>query len=125
MGFQPLANKEVEEKLREACNMQSSREGEDLNSAQLAIESRSSITTLAKLSLQDLLFLNGQLREYCNHFMGLQHFGLLGHLDITDLVNVYKWRMEQESGLRNTKGIGMSDVQVVDFSKSNTSNYIY
>jgi D-glycerate 3-kinase len=57
--------------------------------------------------------------------MGPQHFDLLVHLDTTDLVNLYKWRMEQESGFRNTKGTGMNDDQVVDFSKSNISDYIY
>lgn len=34
------------------------------------------------------------------------------HIDAADLQCVYKWRLEQEAGLRTKKGSGMTDDQV-------------
>ena len=37
------------------------------------------------------------------------------HIDAEDLSYVYKWRQEQEAALREERGTGMSDEQVVEF----------
>lgn len=117
VGFQPLPSEEVRKRLEHACNMQL-RDDELLASAPAVdIGPRFSTTTLAKHSLEDLLFINSQLHAYYEQFMGPQHFDSLVHLDTNDLVNVYKWRMEQESALREAKGAGMGNDAVVNFSK--------
>jgi D-glycerate 3-kinase len=47
--------------------------------------------------------------------MGPQHLDYLVHLDTDDLMNVYRWRLEQEHALRKSRDTGMSDEQVVSF----------
>ncbi len=37
------------------------------------------------------------------------------HIDAFDPQYVYKWRLEQEAGLRQVKGSGMTDDQVKEF----------
>jgi len=37
------------------------------------------------------------------------------HIDAEDLQFVYKWRLQQEEGLRASKGSGMTDDQVKHF----------
>ena len=37
------------------------------------------------------------------------------HIDTTNPMFVYQWRLEQEASLRSTKGSGMTDRQVFDF----------
>ncbi|KAK4692716.1 D-glycerate 3-kinase, partial [Lecanoromycetidae sp. Uapishka_2] len=37
------------------------------------------------------------------------------HLDAEDPINVYRWRMQQEVALRQVKGSGMTDEQVIQF----------
>lgn len=42
-------------------------------------------------------------------------FDAFVHIDAEDLSYVYKWRQEQEAALREERGTGMSDEQVVEF----------
>jgi D-glycerate 3-kinase len=120
LGFQPLAGYEVERKWLRAKEIQTAFNDRISTSQSRLIETRFSTTTLADHRLEDLLFVNKCLTEYCKQFMGPQHFDFLVHLDTLDLVNVYTWRMEQERALRKIKGTSMTDDQVVDFGKSNT-----
>lgn len=62
--------------------------------------------TLKSHTLEHLLEVNGNLRRYCDLFMGPQHFDFLVHLVTEDLVNVYGWRAEQEHALRQKKKKG-------------------
>lgn len=47
--------------------------------------------------------------------MANSYFGALIHIDALDTLFVYDWRLQQERALRNLKGTGMSDTQVVEF----------
>lgn len=118
LGFQPLPEKVIESKLQHAYHMQRLKKNKRSESGYEVDESQFSTTTLAENSLQDLLFINRQLEEYCNRFMGPHHFDSLIHLDTVDLRNVYMWRLEQERALRKSRGAGMTDDEVVHFSKS-------
>ena len=122
LGFQPLAGYEVERKWLRAIEIQTATNDRTPASQSQLIETRFSTTTLADHRLEDLLFINKCLTEYCKRFMGPQYFDFLVHLDTLDLVNVYTWRMEQEHALRKIRGTSMTDDQVVDFGKSNTSS---
>jgi D-glycerate 3-kinase len=115
VGFQPLSEQEVETKWREANNQRKTdRETED---KEQGVEKNFSITTLADHTVEDLQFVNSCLESYCDQFMGPRYFDFLIHLDTNDLVNVYRWRMEQEHMLWKVKGTGMTDSQVVAFGK--------
>lgn len=117
VGFRPLSEQEVEAKWEEAKEQRAAlKQSNDQKGG--PIEQRFSTVTLADHKLDDLLFVNSRLGEYCESFMGPQHFDYLVHLDTMDLANVYRWRMEQEHMLRKVKGRGMTDSQVVDFGKS-------
>lgn len=122
LGFQPLAGYEVERKWLRAKEMQTAFDSEISTSQSQLIEARFSTTTLADHRLEDLLLVNKCLTEYCQRFMGPQHFDFLVHLDTLDLVNVYTWRMEQERALCRIKGTSMTDDQVVDFGKSKNAS---
>jgi len=116
-GFRPLSEEEVETKWKEAKKQRAALEQSN-QEKDGPIEQKFSTTTLADHELNDLLFVNSRLGDYCETFMGPQHFDYLVHLDTMDLANVYRWRMEQEHMLRKVKGRGMTDSQVVDFGKS-------
>ena len=88
--------------------------------AQLGVPSTE---TLALHRLEDLIQVNNSLRRYCEVFMGPQHFDMLVHLDTDDLVNVYRWRMQQEELLVKAKGTGMTREQVVEFIKGYMPSY--
>ncbi|KAF3911620.1 hypothetical protein AA313_de0201134 [Arthrobotrys entomopaga] len=75
------------------------------------------IQTLTNHGVADLLYINEKLGTYCDVFMGPQHWDYMVHLDTDDLRNVYAWRLEQETFLRQAKGTGMSDDAVVEFIK--------
>lgn len=47
--------------------------------------------------------------------MGPSHFDALVHLTTDDLANVYRWRLGQEKALREARGSGMTDAEVVRF----------
>ena len=72
-------------------------------------------STLASQQLRHLKIVNENLRQYGEQFMGPRHFDCLIQLDTTDLSTVYQWRIEQEQSLRQQKGSGMTDDQVIRF----------
>lgn len=79
--------------------------------------------TLKEHSVENLLRVNENLRQYYNLFMGPRHFDYLVHLDTDDLVNVYEWRIQQEHALRARTNSGMTDEEVVRFVKGYMSAY--
>ncbi|USP76820.1 uncharacterized protein yc1106_04094 [Curvularia clavata] len=97
LGFQPLPQSLIEEKHN------------------LATQGRLPINTPAQHSVSHLLEVNEYLKRYCDSFMGPKHFDFFIHIDTEDLRNVYMWRLEQESKLREEKGEGMTDEQVRRF----------
>ncbi|KAJ6093402.1 hypothetical protein N7486_008691 [Penicillium sp. IBT 16267x] len=103
VGFQPLAEEQVRFRWGEAGKVTGG--------------SAYPTDTLKEHAIVHLLGVNDSLRQYCELFMGPSHFDYLVHLDTDDLVNVYEWRMEQERALRQYKGAGMTDEEVVDFVK--------
>lgn len=68
--------------------------------------------TLHSHKLEDLFFVNDQLREYDAVTDLLDAFI---HIDAEDTQYVYDWRLQQERQLRQEKGSGMTDEQVVKF----------
>ncbi|KAJ5989573.1 hypothetical protein N7481_004783 [Penicillium waksmanii] len=79
--------------------------------------------TLREHSVENLLRVNENLRQYYDLFMGPRHFDFLVHLDTDDLVNVYEWRIQQEHALRARTNSGMTDEEVVKFVKGYMSAY--
>lgn len=88
VGFRPLTPKEVEAKWEAPSR------------------------TLNLHKLEHLLFINERLREYDSI---TQLFDAFIHIDAEDTQYVYDWRREQEVKLREDKGTGMTDEQVVKF----------
>ncbi|KAJ5103900.1 hypothetical protein N7532_004429 [Penicillium argentinense] len=103
VGFQPLDEKDV--RLRWDAT------------SQYQIPTKYPTKTLKEHAIEHLLQVNKNLRQYCDLFMGPQHFDFLVHLDTNDLVNVYEWRIQQEHALRQRTSSGMTDDQVVAFVK--------
>lgn len=103
IGFQPLTNDAIKEGWNKALQAQ--------------MPSKYPTQTLKDHTIEDLLQVNNSLRQYCEMFMGPQHFDYLIHLDTDDLVNVYKWRVQQEHALWQVKNQGMTDEEVVRFVK--------
>ena len=62
--------------------------------------------------LEDVEYVNEALREYDQLTNQLD---ALIHLDAENPLFVYEWRSESERKLRDTKGSGMTDEEVVDF----------
>ncbi|KAK6544236.1 hypothetical protein TWF694_000939 [Orbilia ellipsospora] len=108
VGFRPLQDDAISAAWNEAKNSPLSHD--DFSKSR-------PIKTLANHGVADLRYINGQLGTYCDFFMGPQHWDYMVHLDTDDLRNVYAWRLEQETFLRQTKGTGMSDNAVVEFIK--------
>ncbi|OKL59643.1 hypothetical protein UA08_05311 [Talaromyces atroroseus] len=108
-GFQPLSESAIEEKWKEAKNGQTSLN--DGNDAEFPTR------TLQNHALSSYIEINRNLRTYCDMFMGPQHVDFLVHLDTHDLMNVYRWRLEQEHALHKSKNRGMSNDQVIEFIK--------
>lgn len=67
---------------------------------------------LGRSRLRDVQFINRALKDYDAITSQLD---ALIHLDAEDPLYVYEWRLEQEAGLRQAKGSGMTDTEVVDF----------
>ncbi|MBE3049854.1 hypothetical protein IMZ48_46630 [Candidatus Bathyarchaeota archaeon] len=88
VGFRALSPRELEEKW----------EGESL--------------TLRHHTLVNLSFVNDALKGYDAL---TELFGAFVHVDAEDLSYVYAWRKEQEVKLREERGAGMTDEQVVEF----------
>lgn len=61
---------------------------------------------------EDVEFINNALKSYDQL---TDQFEALIHVDAEDNTYVYQWRMEQEAALRQSKGSGMTDDQVIDF----------
>jgi D-glycerate 3-kinase len=106
LGFQPLAPEAVEAKWKVA-NLLSSE----------PVRTPYPIQTLADHDLESLLAVNENLRRYCDTFMGPWRFDGFVHLSTDELVNVYRWRINQEEVLRKNKGTGMTDEEVILFVK--------
>jgi D-glycerate 3-kinase len=68
--------------------------------------------TLHTHKLEDLLFVNDQLKQYDIVTDLLDAFI---HIDAEDTQYVYDWRLQQERQLRHERGSGMTDEQVVKF----------
>lgn len=68
--------------------------------------------TLGKHKLEDLVFVNDQLKLYD---VVTDMFDAFIHIDAEDTEYVYKWRLQQEQQLRVERGTGMTDEQVVEF----------
>ncbi|KAF2650435.1 D-glycerate 3-kinase [Lophiostoma macrostomum CBS 122681] len=68
--------------------------------------------TLQRHKLEHLQFVNEKLRAY-DAITDL--FDAMIHIDAEDNEYVYEWRSQQEAMMRQEKGTGMTDSQVVDF----------
>ncbi|ODV84579.1 hypothetical protein CANARDRAFT_8562 [[Candida] arabinofermentans NRRL YB-2248] len=64
------------------------------------------------LSLEHISKLNQDLKNYVKIW---KKFDCFVYLTTTNLSNVYKWRLQQEHNLIQTRGIGMSDDEVESF----------
>ncbi|KAL8833004.1 MAG: hypothetical protein Q9170_004583 [Blastenia crenularia] len=67
---------------------------------------------LGHTRLEDVRFINEALKRYDAITNQLD---ALIHLDAEDPLYVYDWRLEQEIGLRQVKGSGMTDAEVINF----------
>ncbi|KDN62538.1 hypothetical protein CSUB01_02255 [Colletotrichum sublineola] len=106
LGFQPLSDAEVEQKWLKAKEQASTNNSEN---------PQFSTMTLASHALEHLLVVNKNLQRYCDSFMGPWRFDAFLHLSTDQLINVYHWRLDQEKALREKKGTGMTDAEVVRF----------
>lgn len=97
LGFRPLTEAGVEEKYK------------------LAAQGKMQLNTPYRHKLSHLYEMNDHLRDYCNDFMGPEHFDFFIHIDAIDLRYVYVWRMEQEHKMIAEKGMGMKDEEVEAF----------
>ncbi|KAJ4389687.1 hypothetical protein N0V93_007159 [Gnomoniopsis smithogilvyi] len=68
--------------------------------------------TLGRHKLEDLVFVNDQLKNYD---VITDLFDAFIHIDAENTEYVYKWRLQQEQQLRRERGTGMTDEQVVKF----------
>ena len=62
--------------------------------------------------LEDIEFINDSLKAYEQLTNQLD---ALIHIDAEETMYVYQWRLEQEAALRESKGTGMTDEQVLKF----------
>jgi D-glycerate 3-kinase len=68
--------------------------------------------TLATHEIEHLLFINEQLRAYGDL---TDLFDAFIHIDAEDTHYVYGWRLEQEKAMREVRGSGMTDDEVIAF----------
>lgn len=68
--------------------------------------------TLGLHKLEDLCFVNDQLKGYD---VVTDLFDAFIHIDAEDTNYVYDWRLQQEQQLKRERGTGMTDEQVVRF----------
>lgn len=97
VGFRALSSAEVETKQA---------------AAKIASNTSTQVKTLQKNRLEDLLFVNENLKAYDAVTDLLDAFI---HIDAEDTGYVYDWRLQQEAALRRDKGTGMTDEQVIKF----------
>lgn len=69
--------------------------------------------TLKHHQLEHLTFANDRLSKYDDAIT--THFDAMIHVDAEMNEYVYDWRLEQEAAMREQKGTGMTDDQVVEF----------
>ncbi|KAF3919461.1 hypothetical protein ABW21_db0204345 [Orbilia brochopaga] len=92
VGFRAIADKEVEAKWKSSKEI--------------------GVGVIGRHGLEDLLWINEQLRGYD---VLTNQFDAFVHLDAQALEYVYNWRLEQEHAMIKLKGTGMTDEQVVNF----------
>lgn len=97
VGFRALPQEELQRKWQDACKRRDSG----------TYEGR-----LGWVRLENVQFVNENLRGYDELTNQLD---ALIHLDAENPMFVYQWRIEQEVHLRDLKGSGMTDEQVIDF----------
>ena len=97
VGFRALPQEELQRKWQDACKKRDSG----------TYQGR-----LGWVKLEDVKFVNENLRGYDKLTNQLD---AVIHLDAEDPMFVFQWRIEQEVHLRELKGSGMTDEQVVDF----------
>lgn len=108
LGFQSLADKEVERLWRADALMQS-------ESTEASSQLQPLTQSLHFHTLEDLLLVNETLRQYCDKFMGSWRFHSFIHLSTDTLENVYRWRLDQERALAETGRSAMTAEQVGEF----------
>ena len=97
VGFRALPREELQRRWQDACQKRDSG----------TYQGR-----LGWVKLEDVEFVNGNLRGYDELTNQLD---AVIHLDAEDPIFVYEWRIEQEVHLRELKGSGMTDEQVIHF----------
>ncbi|KAL2107873.1 hypothetical protein VUR80DRAFT_4662 [Thermomyces stellatus] len=83
-----------------------------LSLAELQEKWKGESLTLKHHSVEDLAFVNEALKGYD---VVTDLFDAFVHIDSEDLSYVYAWRQEQEAKLREERGTGMTDEEVVTF----------
>lgn len=106
VGFQPLDESVLEEKWKK---------GKYESEISTRSEQQFPMRTLQNHELSSYIEINRNLQTYCDVFMGPQHLDYLVHPGTDDLMNVYRWRMQQEHALRRSQDAGMPDEQVISF----------
>ena len=97
VGFRWLPPAELEAKWNEAV----------IHKEQGQYEGRLGCNGLANVS-----FVNHALRDYD---MLTDQLDALIHIDASDPLFVYRWRLQQEKALKDSRGSGMEDGQVINF----------
>lgn len=101
VGFRPLSQEALETKHTGATSARANSSAESPY-----------VGRLGHNSLQSVQTINDALRNYDRLTSQLDAFI---HIDAQDPQSVYKWRLEQEAGLRAARGSGMTDEQVRHF----------
>jgi D-glycerate 3-kinase len=101
VGFRPLGQGALEAK-----------HGGATSTLKSSTPDRPYIGRLGHNSLQSVQTINEALKNYDNLTSQLDAFI---HIDAQDPQYVYQWRLEQEEGLRASRGSGMTDEQVRHF----------
>lgn len=101
VGFRPLTSETLEAKYSAAVDAFRHSSPSQPYHGRLAHNTLKSVTTI-----------NNALKAYDKLTSQLDAFI---HIDAADPLYVYKWRLEQEAGLRASRGSGMTDEQVKEF----------
>ncbi|ETI27550.1 hypothetical protein G647_09741 [Cladophialophora carrionii CBS 160.54] len=101
VGFRPLSPEALRQKHAAAVEALTAATAETPYRGRLGHNTLSSVATI-----------NEALRQYDELTAQLDAFV---HIDALDPLYVYKWRLEQEAGLRASRGSGMTDDQVRHF----------
>ena len=65
--------------------------------------------------MSSYIAINRNLQTYCDVFTGPQYVDYLVHLDTDDLMNVYRWRLEQGHALHKNKNRGTTSEECISF----------